>query len=381
MKKILSIFLLLILIQHVYAQKAEPIPTYASESKPMPWYKQQLIAWQQLVDKNPSDEKAWYNVFKITRILTYHDTTDKRIGEARETEMKQVVEKMSKSIPNSYEYYFCKWQLHGNDMAYYSDLEKAISINPSRPEHLDYMINISEMNRNIIQRDEYSLKKINANEMSVGLMYYNYNTIIGLEKNAILLTAGDNDTYPVWALQAKGIRKDVYVLNLYLLKIKSYREKIFDELGIPQIEVNEEDENDIFNAQLIQHLAKNKKNCPVYASLTTVGCQHLLDNVQSDLYLTGLAYIYNTSSFDNMAILKKNIEKLYALDYLDKDFYFEISKSRIKEVNRNYIVPMLKLYSHYAEADDIQKKQWIKEKLILISKDTEDEQTVLNYVN
>lgn len=59
-------------------------------------------------------------------------------------------------------------------------------------------------------------------------------------KNALLLTCGDNDTYPAWALQAKGIRKDVKVINLYLLQIKDYRNKIFAELGLKDVDVSDE---------------------------------------------------------------------------------------------------------------------------------------------
>jgi hypothetical protein len=132
------------------------------------------------------------------------------------------------------------WVFHGNDMQYYSFLEKAVAIDPERKDHIDYMINIGEMERNLKQRNEYSLKKIKTGQMSPGLLYYNYNTIIGLEKNAILLTSGDNDTYPVWALQAKGIRTDIKVINQYLVHIKEYREKIFAELGIANVETEDE---------------------------------------------------------------------------------------------------------------------------------------------
>jgi len=139
---------------------------------------------------------------------------------------------------------------------------RAYNRDPSRSETYDAFIRDA-----VIEGDKKKLKKFaqhhfDSNLNSPGFMNWNYNVLINLDKDAILFTHGDNDTYPAWKLQqVKNVRTDVHVVNTSLLGLEMYQKQIAKELGIPDFNLDLEEIKDYakFETLLVRHVIENSK--------------------------------------------------------------------------------------------------------------------------
>jgi len=77
---------------------------------------------------------------------------------------------------------------------------------------------------------EYTNYRVHDRSGNVIPFEFGYNILVSCDRDAILFTHGDNDTYPVWyAQEVMGIRRDVRVVNLSLLNAPWYIKQLRDE--------------------------------------------------------------------------------------------------------------------------------------------------------
>jgi hypothetical protein len=82
---------------------------------------------------------------------------------------------------------------------------------------------------------------------------YAWNILAGLDENAIIFTNGDNDTFPIWYLQAvEHFRRDVTVVNLSLINLPWYIKQL--KYGDPALDFGmTEEEIDAINSRAIHY--------------------------------------------------------------------------------------------------------------------------------
>jgi hypothetical protein len=154
---------------------------------------------------------------------------------------------------------------------------------------------------------------------------YARNMLVGLERDSILFTNGDNDTFPLWYIQeVEEYRRDVRVVNLSLLNTPWYIEQCRDyEPKVPIAWTDEQiarlqpvptrDGWVLVRDLAVQHILQtNKFRRPVYFAVTIPPATYA--PYREYLEMEGLAYKVVPRKGDNMinvTRLERNIVELF----------------------------------------------------------------------
>ncbi len=201
---------------------------------------------------------------------------------------------------------------------------------------------------------------------------YAMNMLVGLERDALILTNGDNDTFPLWYIQeVEGYRRDVRVVNLSLLNTPWYIWQLKD--NDPRIRFKWTDE-DIYELSpiptkegwvlvrdiAVQHILKhNASNRPIYFAVTIP--PETYAPYREFLEMEGLAYRAvprKGKSMVNVERLEDNLWNQYTYEgILDDNWKRDDSLYRPVYVTRliqNYSAAFTQLGFQYGRENDFE---------------------------
>jgi hypothetical protein len=329
--------------------KPQKVVSLVKQYQTNEWYAEQAKLWGAKIKSNDKNADAWLNYYTANRMLKIQAQTK------TQDDLDKLVAEMEKAIPNTFEYhYIAHWNDgHRNKDLSFEHLEKAYAIDPTRPEIFDDFFTRYLLSGDNEKLNEIAKKWFASNDISPGLYNWCYNSLMSCEENGILLTHGDNDTYPTLILQlAKEIRPDVIVMNMHLLMVEEYKTERFEAAGIAPFNTTLDESGAYFPflKDLYQHIFLNANGRSVYLSMGAN--KDLTADFHDQLHNVGLAWKWSPDKFDNIAVIKKNYEKNYRLNYITETFYSDISAGVVNNSNNNYLPSMLTLYNHYVESDD-----------------------------
>ncbi|MDK9699254.1 MAG: hypothetical protein OEM52_03765 [bacterium] len=113
-------------------------------------------------------------------------------------------------------------------------VERAMQLDPSFTDPIFALV-VNYMALGEREKSDAMLRRlIELGAVNEEVMDYSYNMLAQLEPNAILITNGDNDTYPGWILtRIEKFRPDVVLVNRSLMNTTWYPEIVAKDIGLP----------------------------------------------------------------------------------------------------------------------------------------------------
>lgn len=370
----ITLILFLSFVTTSYPQKPEKVYSIVKQIKTFDWYKSEAEQWGKLLEKDKKNPEAWLNYYvanRMARNMFPDEWKSARGGYLKELD--DIVKEMSQNIPNTFENYYIKVRNnHSFNDQQTKDMSKAYELGPDRIELFDELICYYELQRDTANSQKFCTKWFESRDISPGILNWNYNVMASLDSNSILITNGDNDTYPVWVLQyVQGFRKDIVVLNINLIMIERYRDKLFAEKNIKSFQPDTSAKDYVhYMGSILKQIAKNSNGRSVYFSFTLT--PQFYEDIKDKTYMIGLAFKYSEKDFDNTAYLINNYENNWLLDYLKSDFINDLSVSVVNLLNTNYLPVFAKLYNHYRLSGKVESMDYIKNLAKLVAKKSEN---------
>ena len=379
--KVLFVFLFIALgcqtLQLNAQEQPETVHSIIKVYKTFEWYETQFNLWEKETKANPKNEKAWENLYAAARMakIMAKDETER---EAWLKKMQGVIKGIEKNIPETYAYYFIKaWDSSIWEAKNEKEKEtiegyslKAYALDPSRPDVYPDLMNIYMVEQNHAKIKEIAKQWYATKDISANVYALNYNMLMSTTKNAILLTAGDNDTYPAIVLQnAANLRQDITIINIYLATFSAdYRNNIFAQINIPALE------GEIDKMGLINHIVAHKDNLPLYFAFGSEFGEN--EKLQDYLYNVGLAMYYTEYDFNNTSALIHNFENRFLIDHLKFNFITPQFPEQVKRHNLSYVPGLMQLYWHYKTTEQTSKQEEIKSIVLSLVANTDHEKKI-----
>jgi len=269
----------------------------------------------------------------------------------KEAELYKEAAKIEEEVPGTYTYYLTAYKTSNDKTQAFDKLQKAYQLQPKNAEVLKEMVNYGETNNEPELKKEFIEKLASNHAYSQAVLDYDKNVLNSVPNNSILITNGDEDTYPTWIQQEiHAVNPTVLVWNIENLQDKKYRNRVFIQAGIPPLTT------DKTTREIIDYILSNKRAGEVFLALTLP--HDVLKKYSSNLYLTGLALKYTTSATNNMELLQHNWESNFVLNH-----QFDADK-----INKNYLLPMVFLYQYYQSKGETNKALELKNAIKKLAK-------------
>jgi tetratricopeptide (TPR) repeat protein len=320
--------------------------------------------WENITKATPKNEEAWLNYYKAVRFGSYTEHS-REISKDEKKKLNGIIAKMEVEVANSFSYHYACY-LNGNktDDAL-SHLQTAYFMHPENQELWDDMLFNAAVANDEVEVARFARMLQNAGVYDAAEMEYNRNVLNSLEQNAMLITYGNVDTYPLILLQKnEGFRTDVKIVCLDWINNSRYKTLVETSLKLMPGKIRPAETN-----LALDEIFNSKSNYAIYLALTIP--PDVLAKCASELYCTGLAMKFSKQAIANITSLEYNWSKLFNKLYVDSG----------KELNRNYLVPLCLLHGYYLSIGNVPAAESVKNQIVRISNQFGLQNKTKNYIS
>lgn len=325
------------------AQTPEPVRGIVKAERDSAWYAAQTRAWERETRRRPKDERAWRNLFEAVR---YRDMLagDRYAGTA------DVLRRMERKIPDSWTFHYCRYrsQLHPTEAR--ADMERCIALEPGNVEAFDTYLCHYWMEGRTDSARSVGRRYFESGCYSPALLQYSYNQLAGMPDGAIFIGNGDAELIPKIVLQGGcRVHMDKVIVPLSFLALPTYVESLCGELGIDVPALPDSLSHEARTEAFVRHLIARSGRAVYFAPSVDAG---LLQPFADRLYSEGLVLRYSDAPYDNMAVMKRNVEQRYLMDYLLMSFAPQPAWTAAARMQLNYAAALQPLLRFYRDSGD-----------------------------
>ena len=263
------------------------------------------------------------------------------LSEADRDRYSQQAAAIERSAPHSFEAHMAHFYAEIPSAASFQHLDRAFMRDRARQELIGPKLADALRRNHSMELTQWARKMRDQGDIAPGLYQFADDLLNSVEKDGILITAGEMDTYPILTRQfADGRRRDVLVIDQRLLVDPAYRQRIWERT---RSRGPVHDSGSGFIAALAEATDRQLFLSPA------LGRDHI-GLPAEDLYLVGLTLKHDQRPVDNMPLLEQR--------------WAQMNKTtQAGPLSRNYLLPGIVLLKYYRAQQNEQRASAMEHEL------------------
>jgi hypothetical protein len=289
-------------------------------------------------EKKEISEQSGETSILINEFINIHKKANSQPNQKNPTahqqnQMNDLVKSIERENTNSFEYNLSVFMAGNFNLSKKQHLDAAKKMQPTNRQVL-----FQSTGANFILQDKKNLitdLKILKEQNTWSANEYSYakDVLKSLPTNAVLITNGFNDTYPILTVQlVENYRNDVVLIPLFLLQSEKFQQSSSTNKII-------QSNNGIINDKFVSDFLQQNTAKNLFIALTVPTSFFL--KLSSQLYPVGLTFQYSTSTVNNSLVNQKLWAKL------EKSVLSEQTNTNDKQLSANYLPLLINLFEYY----------------------------------